>query len=154
MLDLYLPDWAADVAPGDIVLFRFPVAAGSGIVKRRPCLVVDRKTVGGDDLIDIAYGTTAKSRANRGFELHISYDEDLEQAGIAQPTRFVCARRVLVSPLHRGFDPWRDTDPQIGRLSPGLMPRLDALRGKIRQAKIEGWKRQPKLTLLTDHIKG
>jgi mRNA-degrading endonuclease toxin of MazEF toxin-antitoxin module len=143
------------VAPGDIVLFRFPVAEGhgSGIIKRRPCLVVNRKTVGGDDLIDIAYGTTAKSRANRGFELHISHDDDLEQAGIAQPTRFVCARRVLVSPLHRSFDPLRDADPHIGRLSPGLMPRHDDLRGKIRQAKIEGWKRQPKLTLLTDHIK-
>lgn len=153
MLDLSLPDWAADVAPGDIVLFRFPVAAGSGIVKRRPCLVVDRKTVGGDDLLDIAYGTTAKSRANRGYELHVSFDEDLQHAGIAQPTRFVCARRVLVSPTHRGFDPWRDTDPHIGRLSPDLMPRLDDLRGKIRQAKIEGWKRQPKLTLLTDSPK-
>lgn len=29
MLDLSLPDWAADVAPGDILLFRFQVAAGS-----------------------------------------------------------------------------------------------------------------------------
>ena len=39
-------DWAADVAPGGIGLFRFPVAAGSGIVKRRPCLVVDRTRSG------------------------------------------------------------------------------------------------------------
>ncbi|OAN75454.1 hypothetical protein A8B81_16550 [Sulfitobacter pontiacus] len=46
MLDLSLPDWAADVAPGDIVLFRFPVAAGPGIVKCRPCLVVDRRRSG------------------------------------------------------------------------------------------------------------
>lgn len=46
MLDLSLPDWAADVAPGDIVLFRFPVAAGSGIVNLRPCLVVDRRRSG------------------------------------------------------------------------------------------------------------
>ncbi|AKO96850.1 hypothetical protein MALG_01674 [Marinovum algicola DG 898] len=46
MLDLSLPGWAADVAPGDIVLFRFPVAAGSGIVKRRPSLVVDRRPSG------------------------------------------------------------------------------------------------------------
>lgn len=46
MLDLSLPDWAADVAPGDIVLFRFPVAAGSGIVKLRPGLVVDRRRSG------------------------------------------------------------------------------------------------------------
>lgn len=46
MLDPSLPDWAVDVAPGDIVLFRFPVAAGSGIVKRRPCLVVDRRRSG------------------------------------------------------------------------------------------------------------
>lgn len=36
MLDLSLPDGASDAAPGDVVLFRFPVAAGSGIVKRRP----------------------------------------------------------------------------------------------------------------------
>lgn len=46
MLDLSLPDWAADVSPGYIVLFRFPVAAGSGIVKRRPCLVVDPRRSG------------------------------------------------------------------------------------------------------------
>lgn len=30
------------------------------LIKRRSCLVVDRKTVGGDDLLDIAYGTTAE----------------------------------------------------------------------------------------------
>lgn len=42
LLDLSVPGWAADVAPGDIALFRFPVAAGSGIVKLRPCLIVDR----------------------------------------------------------------------------------------------------------------
>ncbi|GGA21129.1 MAG: hypothetical protein CML50_22035 [Rhodobacteraceae bacterium] len=46
MLDLSLPDWAADVAPDDIVLFRFPVSSGSGIIKRRPCLVVDRRRSG------------------------------------------------------------------------------------------------------------
>lgn len=46
MLDLSLPDWAAEVAPGDIVLFRFPVAAGSEIVKLWPCLVVDRRRSG------------------------------------------------------------------------------------------------------------
>ena len=43
MLHLSLPNWAADVALGYFVMFRFPVAAGSGIVKRRPCLVVDRR---------------------------------------------------------------------------------------------------------------
>lgn len=43
MLDLSLPDCAAEVATGDIVLFRFPVAAGSGIVNRRPCLVDNRR---------------------------------------------------------------------------------------------------------------
>lgn len=46
MLDLFLPDGTADVAPVDIVLFRFPVAAGSEIVKRRPRLVVDRRRSG------------------------------------------------------------------------------------------------------------
>lgn len=46
MLDLCLPSSATDVAPGDIVLFRFPVAAGSGMVKHRPCPVVDHRSVG------------------------------------------------------------------------------------------------------------
>ena len=32
MLDLCLPGWPADAAPGGIVLFRFPVAGGSGII--------------------------------------------------------------------------------------------------------------------------
>jgi len=43
MLDLSLPNRAAEAAPGDTVLFRFPVAAGSRIVKLRPCLDVDRR---------------------------------------------------------------------------------------------------------------
>ncbi|GEM_PF-5232873 len=46
MLDLSILDWVADAAPGDIVLFRFRVAAGSGIVKRGLCLVVDRRRSG------------------------------------------------------------------------------------------------------------
>ena len=46
MLDLSILDWVADAAPGDIVLFRFRVAAGSGIVKRGLCLVVDRRRAG------------------------------------------------------------------------------------------------------------
>lgn len=72
MLDLSLPCWAADVAPGDIILFRSPVAAGSGIVKRRPCLVVDRRRSGAGNQRNFAYSAscaslTLASSAARGF---------------------------------------------------------------------------------------
>lgn len=150
MLDLSFATPAAILAPGDVVLFRFPLAEGadgSG-VKLRPCLVFDRRSLGGDEFLDLAYGTSSRTRSNVGYELHINRHDDIAAAGLDTPTRFICARRVLVHPRHRGFGRGPGKDPFLGRISPELAVRLDDLRGKVRQAMIEGWARQPKLTLL------
>ena len=150
MLDLPIPAWAADLAPGDIVLFRFPVSedAERAPVKRRPCLIVDRRSFGDDAFLDLAYGTAADGKANCGFEVRVHHEADFVAAGLTRPTRFVCARRVLVHPRHPGFTPYDDAGPRIGSLPPSLRPRLDDLHDKIRRAMIEGWRSRPKLTVL------
>jgi hypothetical protein len=150
MLDLTSTTSVAALAPGDITLFRFPVAEGTDdpATKVRPCLVFDRRTYGGDEFIDLAYGTTSRSRANAGYELHVTRRRDIDAAGLTSATRFICARRVLVQPHHPGFLLPEGRDPFVGRISPDLMLRLQELQGKVRQALVEGWRSRPKLTVL------
>jgi len=129
------PDWAMSTERGDIALFRFPVSedgANLSEPKRRPCLVLDTFQSGHDRFVELAYGTSSRGRANRGYELIIRQSQSQAIAGLTKPTRFVCARRITVHINNAGFDcPGEEVSPVIGRLDEPLLERMYALRARI-----------------------
>lgn len=128
-------DWAAYPQRGDVVLFRFPVADSADQKeppKRRPCLVLDVRRRGVECFVELAYGTSSKGRANRGYELIVKQPESRARAGLNKPTRFVCARRIFVNVKSEGFDcPGGSGSPLIGCLDEALMERMNAIRARI-----------------------
>lgn len=104
--------WKATLSRGDVVRFRFPLAnrqADDTGPKRRPCLVLDVFTCGQVQFAKIAYGTSADTRANRGLEIRINDPDAIKTAGLDRPSRFVCARTLIVSLNHPAFEPVSET---------------------------------------------
>ncbi|SIS85945.1 hypothetical protein SAMN05421759_104364 [Roseivivax lentus] len=125
---------SADLLRGDVVLFRFPLAEEDdepGAPKRRPCLVLDTLTKGDDRFVEIAYGTSADTRANRGYEVIVKQPAARATAGLSKPTRFVCARRIIVHVNHSGFHGRAKGPHIIGRLDEALLERMNAVRARI-----------------------
>ncbi len=120
---------------GDVVLFRFPVADSTDQEeppKRRPCLVLDVRRRGAECFVELAYGTSSDGRANRGYEVIVKHPKSRARAGLNKPTRFVCARRIIVNVKSSGFCcPDGATPPLIGRLDDALMERMNAIRARI-----------------------
>jgi hypothetical protein len=119
---------------GDVVLFRFPLNdenAEPGVPKRRPCLVLNTLNNGDDRFVEIAYGTSADTRANRGYEVIVKHPTSREEAGLSKPTRFVGARRIIVHVNHSGFDGEAEGPEIIGKLDAPLLERLNAVRARI-----------------------
>ncbi|PJE27165.1 hypothetical protein PSM7751_03732 [Pseudooceanicola marinus] len=136
----------AHLQRGDVVLFRFPLAEEDnepGAPKCRPCLVLDTLTAGGEHFVEIAYGTSADTRANRGYEVIVKQPAARETAGLSKPTRFVCARRIIVHVDHSGFH-GRSKGPQIiGCLDEALLERMNAVRARIQaEADIAAYYRE------------
>lgn len=127
--------WLTNLLRGDIVLFRFPVCDDVDKIdtpKRRPCLVLDTFQRGQDRFVELAYGTSSRGRANRGYELIVRQPQSQTVAGLTKPTRFVCARRITVSVNNPGFGyPTEEISPVIGSLDEALMERMRALRARI-----------------------
>lgn len=141
MLDTLNPDpklsarWRDHVTWGDIVSFRFPVrlpAEDCAQPKKRPCLVLDRTERAGRTFLTLAYGTSADTPANRGYEVAIFNPGRALAAGLHKPTRFVGSRRLIVPATHNGFVISRDTCSAIlGRLAEAELDRLNAVRARI-----------------------
>jgi hypothetical protein len=131
---------------GDVVLFRFPLAEADDELstpKRRPCLVLDTLTAGGEHFVEIAYGTSADTRANRGCEVIVKQSAARATAGLSKPTRFVCARRIIVHVSHGGFHSRTKGPHIIGRLDEALLERMNAVRARIQaEADIAAYYRE------------
>lgn len=129
-----MPAWARNLQPGDVVLLRFPCEEEHPTEKpkSRTCLVLEVEDRAGDRFIEIAYGTSADTGANIGDAFWVDSPEEMAVAGIHKPTRFVCARRVWVTPGHPGWDlnPKHRT-PVVGHLPPAAMRKMNAIRAKI-----------------------
>ncbi len=121
--------WRDRLAPGDVVIHRFPVQDEEPAEpKDRPCLVIDVLEIAGERYAVLAYGTTSTNRANKGLEIRVSGPAARAAAGLKFPTRFVGARRLMVPLTHSGFVRRRcDDSPVIGRLH-RVRARLDAER--------------------------
>lgn len=118
---------ALDLAPGDIVSFRFPFLdqppENDAAQPNRPGLIVERDDA--TDSVVVAYGTSRKTKANSGHEIRVC--RDFAACGLDKPTRFVLARRIRVSRNDARFV-WLGGRPVLGRLPEPLMQRLDRLR--------------------------
>lgn len=126
-------DWRDHLTWGHVVLFLFPIKlAGEGEKpKARPCLILDCPEINGRRFAVVAYGTSVNSQANRGYEIVVDGTEALD-LGLAKPTRFIGARRILVPLDHKGFLNVVGTpSPVIGRLSGRAFNRMNAVRGRI-----------------------
>ena len=100
-------DWRESISPGDIVLFSFPVSETDPAditPKSRPCLVLETPSIAGTRFAMLAYGTSVRSRANRGYEIIVKQPASLLLAGLEKPTHFIGARRLIVGLDHAGFD--------------------------------------------------
>ena len=90
--------WQERLAPGDIVLFRFPSSAGRGVVPvARPCLVLEVGTLVGTRQAVLAFGCTARSRRQHGFEVRVTDALEISAAGLLAPTRFLLTQQISVS---------------------------------------------------------
>lgn len=126
--------WRDHISVGDVVLFRYPCAAedDTEAPKSRPCLVLDIETIGDQRYALLAYGTTSASGANRGYEIRVGAAPDLVDAGLHRPTRFIGARRLLVSLASPNFVPFGGTGaPVVGRLTGLVRERMHAVRARI-----------------------
>jgi hypothetical protein len=95
-------DWKDTLVRGDIVLFRYPIAEAADDPtdkqpKRRPCLVLKVFNTADGRFVEVAYGTTADTRANRGYEVKVMQQASCAAAGLDRPTRFVGARRMVAA---------------------------------------------------------
>lgn len=142
----FTPAAAGQLQRGDVVLFRFPLAEEGhelGAPKRRPGLVLDTLSSGDERFVEIAYGTSADTRANRGYEVIVKQSAARKTAGLAKPTRFVCARRLIVHVRHSGFDGFAKGPHILGHLDEDLMEWMNAVRARIEaEADIAAYERE------------
>lgn len=131
-----IPDWQADLASGDIVLFRYPVADPQNTdaqPKSRPCLVLSTQKFIGKRFATIAYGTSIRSRANRGYEVIVKDPVAQHTAGLDKPTYFIGSRRLIVCLDHPLFDlSGPHGTPVIGHLDGSLQDRLATVVSHMR----------------------
>jgi hypothetical protein len=127
--------WQDLIERGDVVLVRFPINddtdAPAEQPKRRPCLVLDVFDLNGTTFVELAYGTSAPTKANRGYEVRVNQTASCHAAGLDRPSRFVCARHIIVSVNHPGFDGGDNRGTLIGHLDPPLIERMNDVRARI-----------------------
>jgi hypothetical protein len=121
--------WHNAIQLGDVVQFRFPFNEEhkTDKPKKRPCLVLDVFDLNGTKFVELAYGTSARTSANKGYEVRVNQPASCVAAGLDRPSRFVCARRVIVSVKHSGFLSKDERCTLIGHLDPQLIERMNAL---------------------------
>jgi len=124
---------ATELRRGDIVLFRFPIKEDGDLrPKRRPCLVLEKHDIFGATFIELAYGTSAMTRANRGYEINVLKSEDIMASGLKEPTRFVGSRRISISLRNPGLCSGATVPRIVGHLATSLNARFNAVRARIK----------------------
>ena len=126
-------DWVTDLQIGQILRFRFPIKeAGDGDrPKARPCLVLNLRQGLGKRFAELAYGTSAYTKSNKGYEVRVSRLEEAVAAGLTHPTRFIGARRLIVALDNPGFVTGPCGTPLIGQLSGALLERTNTVRARL-----------------------
>ncbi len=124
--------WQDALCRGDIVLFRFPEVDSDGdVAKMRPCLVLEVDCADGQRQATLAYGTTSRGSANRGYEIWVKRRSSLVIAGLDRQTRFVGARTTTVGLDHPDLAQGLRATPVIGHLDEFLLERMNAVRARV-----------------------
>ena len=126
-------DWTANLRIGQILRFRFPVKENGDTEKSkaRPCLVLNLRHGLGKRYVELAYGTSAYTKSNKGYEVRVSQLEEALAAGLMKPTRFIGARRLIVALDNPGFVTGSCGTPVIGQLTDALLERTNAVRARL-----------------------
>lgn len=85
----------------------------------------------GQRFATLAYGTTADSKANQGYETRVTRSEALAAIGLDKPTRFVGSRRITVSLNNPGFSLGERGTPVLGQMIGAERERLNDVRARI-----------------------
>jgi hypothetical protein len=124
--------WQSSLCRGDIVLFRFPeIKSVTDAPKTRPCLVLEVHSIDGQKIAKLAYGTSARTSANRGYEIWVKRRSSMAVAGLNRLTRFVGARTTTVSLNNPDFELGKQASPIIGHLDDFLCERMHAVRARL-----------------------
>jgi len=124
--------WQSSLCRGDIVLFRFPeIKSVTDAPKTRPCLVLEVDSIDGQKIAKLAYGTSARTSANRGYEIWVKRRSSMAVAGLNRLTRFVGARTTTVSLNNPDFELGKQASPIIGHLDDFLCERMHAVRARL-----------------------
>ena len=117
--------WRQTLSAGHVVSFTFPCAEGDdSLEKNRPALILAVDRSGPKPMATVAYGTSRRTDANTGLELHVRRLADLAAAGLHRRTRFVGARTAIVPLTSPRFVTCRAGTAIFGALPAHLHPRL------------------------------
>ena len=118
-------DWRETLAAGQIVSFIFPSAEGAHkLEKNRPALILSVDRSGPEALATVAYGTSRRTDANTGLELHVRTAVDIAVSGLHRKTRFIGARTTIVPLTSDRFVACRAGTAVLGSLPERLHDRL------------------------------
>ncbi|SFQ04907.1 hypothetical protein SAMN04488047_1299 [Tranquillimonas alkanivorans] len=116
-----LPSWARSARPGMIVRFAFPYTERRRC-KVRPCLLVHVDAASGEAVV--AYGTSRLWGPEPSqHAVRLDRQEEWEAAGLNEPTRFQCDRRIRVSLADRRFRSGPDGKPPLMGELPSFLVR-------------------------------
>lgn len=133
--------WRDTLAAGHIVSFSFPSAEGEPeLEKNRPALILSVDRSGDAPVATVAHGTSRRTDANKGFELHVRRRSDLGVAGLRRRTRFVGARTTTVALTSARFVTGRADTAVLGCLPDHLHARLEQVASRCGTWKPEGRK--------------
>jgi hypothetical protein len=133
-------DWRQALAPGDVVLFRYPLAEEKAVErpKARPCLVLAICGAADAPRVVLAYGTTSKGRANVGHQIDVRRPADRAAAGLRKRSRFIGCRRMTEAADDPRFAIGPSaSSPVIGRLAGNPADRLQVVLDHLHD-EIEG----------------
>ncbi len=117
--------WRQALSAGHIVSFTFPCAEGDDkLEKNRPALILSVDRFGPEPLVTVAYGTSRRTDANTGLELHVRTPADIAAAGLHRRTRFIGARTTTVPLTSVRFVTCRAGTAVLGALPDHLQARL------------------------------
>ena len=126
--------WQESLRGGDVLQFPLPVQNADRSRDSKPAsyLVLDVFERGRSRYAMMARGTSENVTSERAYVVDVREPEARRMAGLDQPTRFNCARTVLLRLDHAGFKPNTNTgSPVIGQLDYALTARMNAVRARL-----------------------
>lgn len=125
--------WRDRLAPGDVVLFRFPLAGP--VAAHRPvprlCLVLDVEIIRGRCCAVLAPAMPSSRTSTPGRRVVVDRRPGWRTAGPERAATFPVRARLIVPLDHDGFVTGETGTPVLGQLKGAAMERMQAERARI-----------------------